>query len=73
MDLSFLPRVPGLRLIIVGDRDELCPLASLQALMASSQPSFGETLAEVRVIEGADHFFSDGEEILFRVLRDFPW
>jgi len=73
MDLSFLPRVPGLRLIIVGDRDELCPPASLQALMASSQPSFGETLAEVRVIEGADHFFSDGEEILFRVLRDFPW
>ena len=34
MDLSFLPRVPGLRLIVVGDRDELCPLPSLQALMA---------------------------------------
>ncbi len=73
MDLSFLPRVPGLRLIIVGDRDELCPLASLQALMASSQPSFGETRAEVRVIEGADHFFGDGEAELFRVLRDFPF
>ena len=29
MDLSFLPRVPGLRLIVVGDRDELCPLAEL--------------------------------------------
>jgi alpha/beta superfamily hydrolase len=72
MDLSFLPEVPGLRLIIVGDRDELCPLASLQALMASSQPSFGETTVEVRVIEGADHFFGDGEAELFRVLRDFP-
>jgi alpha/beta superfamily hydrolase len=73
MDLSFLPRVPGLRLIMVGDRDELCPLASLQELMAESQPAFGETPAEVRVIEGADHFFSNGEAELFRALRDFPW
>jgi len=72
MDLSFLPRVPGLRLIIVGDRDELCPLPSLQALMAESQPACGETPAAVRVIEGADHFFGDGEAELFRVLRDFP-
>ena len=72
MDLSFLPRVPGLRLIIVGDRDELCPLPSLQALMAESQPAFGETPAEIRVIEGADHFFGDGEAELFTVLRDFP-
>ena len=72
MDLSFLPRVPGLRLILVGDRDKLCPLPSLQALMAESQPPPGETPAAVRVIEGADHFFGDGEEELFRVLRDFP-
>ena len=42
MDLSFLPRVPGLRLIVVGDRDELCPLPSLQALMAESQPARGD-------------------------------
>jgi len=73
MDLSFLPEVPGLRLIIVGDRDELCPRARLQALMASSQPPPGETPAQVKVIEGADHFFSDGEEELFRVMREFPW
>jgi uncharacterized protein len=72
MDLSLLPRLPGLRLIIVGDRDELCPLPSLRALMAESQPAFGATPAEVRVIEGADHFFGDGEAELFRVLRDFP-
>jgi uncharacterized protein len=72
MDLSFLPRVPGLRLIIAGDRDELCPLPSLQALMAESQPAFGATPAEIRVIEGADHFFVDGEAELFQVLRDFP-
>jgi hypothetical protein len=40
--------------------------------MASSQPSFGETPAQVRVIEGADHFFGDREAELFRVLREFP-
>jgi uncharacterized protein len=72
MDLSFLPRVPGLRLIVVGDRDELCPLPGLRALMAESQPAFGATPVEIRVIEGADHFFSNGEAELFQVLRDFP-
>jgi hypothetical protein len=73
MDLSFLPKVPGLRLIIVGDRDELCPLASLQALMAERQPLSGETPPSIWVIGGADHFFIDGEAELFQVLRDFPW
>jgi uncharacterized protein len=72
MDLSFLPQVPGLKLILAGDRDELCPLAGLQALMAASQPPPGETPAEIRVIAGADHFFSHGEAELFRELRDFP-
>jgi alpha/beta superfamily hydrolase len=72
MDLSFLPRAPGLRLIVVGDRDELCPLPSLRALLAEGQPALGATPAEVRVIEGADHFFGNGEAELFRVLRDFP-
>ena len=71
MDLSFLPRVPGLKLIVVGDGDELCP-PDLRALMASSQCP-GEARAEVLVIEGADHFFGSAEEELFRVLRDFPW
>jgi alpha/beta superfamily hydrolase len=72
MDLTFLSRVPGLRLILAGDRDELCPLASLQALMAESQPPPRGTPAEIRVIAGADHFFSHGEAELFRELRDFP-
>jgi uncharacterized protein len=73
MDLSFLPRVPGLKLIVVGDRDDLCPLASLEALMAKRQAGPGETPVAIRVIGGADHFFGGGEEELFRALRDFPW
>jgi len=71
MDLSFLPRLPGLRLIVVGSRDELCPLPSLKTLMAQSHPPPGRTPAAVRVIDGADHFFGGAEEILFRALRDF--
>ncbi len=73
MDLGFLPRVPGLRLILVGDRDDLCPLPSLEALLADHPPLPGETPAAVKVIQGADHFFGGAEEILFRALRDFSW
>ena len=40
--------------------------------MAASQPALGATPAEIRVIEGADHFFGAGEAELFQVLRDFP-
>ena len=68
MDLSFLPRVPGLRLIAVGDRDELCPLSSLEALLAE-----GKTQPAVRVIQGTDHFWGGAEDQLFQTLRDFPF
>jgi uncharacterized protein len=67
MDLSFLPRVPGLKLIAVGDRDELCPLESLHALLAEAP-----TPPVVRIIQDTDHFFGGTEEQLFQTLRDFP-
>jgi alpha/beta superfamily hydrolase len=68
MDLSFLPEVPSLRLIVVGDRDELCPLAGLRALLEE-----GQKKPEVRVIEGVDHFFGGAEDRLFKLLRAFPF
>jgi alpha/beta superfamily hydrolase len=76
MDMAFLPQVPGLKLIIVGDRDELCPLASLRELLAAGPAPAGDgpaRPAEIRVIEGTDHFFGGAEELLFKILRDFPW
>ncbi len=67
MDLDFLPRVPGIKLIAVGEQDQLCPPARLMALWPEDQAR-----PEIRVIAGADHFFGDGEEELFRLLRDYP-
>ena len=66
MDLSWLPRVPGLRLVVAGDQDDICPLADLQRLWE------GEGAPEIMVIEGADHFFGGREEELLKGLRDFP-
>jgi alpha/beta superfamily hydrolase len=76
MDMAFLPQVPGLKLIIVGDRDELCPLPSLRELLAAGPTPAGAAApappAEIRVIQGTDHFFGGAEELLFKILRDFP-
>jgi uncharacterized protein len=66
MDLSFLPEVPGLKLIVVGNQDELCPLENLEAMLTEAQSP-----PEVKIIQDADHFFGYGEEKLFQTLRDF--
>ncbi len=68
MDLSFLPKVPGLKVIAVGDRDELCPLERLEGLWAA-----GQVKPTIRVVQGGDHFWGGGEEELFKILRDFSF
>jgi alpha/beta superfamily hydrolase len=73
MDLHFLPQVPRVHLIVVGDRDELCPLESLKGLLASGSAPGQPAAPEVVVIKGADHFFGGREEELFQVLREYPW
>lgn len=71
MDLSWLPRVPGLRLVVAGDRDDLCPLTDLRRLLAAAGEAPAAT-PEIIVIAGTDHFFGGREDKLFQVLRDFP-
>jgi uncharacterized protein len=66
MDLGFLPRAPRVRLVAVGDRDELCPLAALRQMLAPAAPP-----PEVAVVAGADHFWGGRGEELFQILRDF--
>ena len=67
MEMSWLPQVPRLKLIIAGDRDEIGPLLDLQAMLAAVEPP-----VPLVVIKGADHFYGGREEELFKVLRDFP-
>lgn len=67
MEMTWLPQVPHLKLIVAGDRDEIGPLLDVQATMAASEPP-----VTIVVIQGADHFYGGREEQLFRVLRDYP-
>jgi len=67
MDLAFLPQVPRLKLIIAGDRDDLCPLEALRTSLGSQQPP-----TDIIVIQGADHFYTGREGQLMQILRNYP-
>ena len=71
MDLSWLHRVPGLKLVVAGDRDEICPLADLRRRLAAENETSG-VMPEIVVIPDTDHFFGGREDKLFQVLQDFP-
>lgn len=68
MEMNFLPKVPGLRLIIVGDRDEFCPLPQLEK-MFSDQPA--DRLPEIKVVSGCSHFFAGREKLLYNILLEY--
>ena len=67
MEMSWLPEVPQLKLIVCGDRDEIAPLLDLQTMLAAIDPP-----VPLVVIKGADHFYGGREDKLFQVLREFP-
>ena len=66
MDLGFLHETPGLSLIVVGDEDDLAPLAEIEELCRRRQPP-----VDLRVVAGADHFYGGREEELYRILKDY--
>jgi alpha/beta superfamily hydrolase len=66
MDLGFLHETPGLSLIVVGDEDDLCPLAEVEDLCRHRQPP-----VDLKVVSGADHFYGGREEELYRILKDY--
>jgi uncharacterized protein len=68
MDLSFLPTTPGLALVVAGDEDSFGPLAALEELLRRRRAP-----VDLRVVSGADHFFSGREEELYRLLKDYPF
>jgi alpha/beta superfamily hydrolase len=61
--LTIPPGVPAL--VVVGDADQLAPLAALRTAVA------GQELTRLEIVAGADHFWWDGSERLFAVARAF--
>jgi alpha/beta superfamily hydrolase len=69
MEMNFLPKVPRLRLIVVGDRDEFCPLPQLEK-MFDDQPE--DRRPEIKVVSGSSHFFANREKPLYSILLEYP-
>ena len=69
MEMNFLPKVPRLSLIVVGDRDEFCPLPQLEK-MFDEQPE--DRRPEIKVVSGASHFFAGREKPLYNILLEYP-
>lgn len=69
MDMEFLPRLPRLRLIVVGDRDEFCPLPQLEKML-EAQPA--DRRPEIKIIPGCSHFFAGKEKSLYNILVEYP-
>lgn len=65
-DLSgTLPAYPGPILLVAGDRDTFCPAAELHRFAATLRD------AQVRIVTGADHFWSGYERELEVIIGDF--
>ena len=63
MDFSVVGAIPGLRLVVIGDRDPLAPQKVVAEALAGWSPE-----AQLEVVPGADHFFSGQLDRLRKVL-----
>lgn len=65
VDFSAITRLPGLRLVVTGSRDEIAPPDTIKKMLPAWNPS-----ARLEIIGGADHFYSryarQLEEVLAR-------
>ncbi len=66
VDFSFLEYSPRIKLVICGTRDEIAEYKRVEEML----PKWNEQ-AVLRVIQGADHFYSGYEEELIDILREF--
>lgn len=69
LDMAFLPKLSRLRLIVVGDRDEFCPVSELEK-MFETQPE--DRRPEIKVLPGCSHFFAGQEKSLYNILVEYP-
>jgi len=68
MEINYLPETPRLRLIIVGDRDDFCPLSQLEYLFRTSPL---DSRPKIRVLPGCSHFFAGFERSLYDILQKY--
>ncbi len=66
-DFSFLAPCPSSGMIVHGDKDELVPLAAVNKL-AQKLSAQKNIKIDYRVVEGADHFFSNHAEELAAIV-----
>jgi uncharacterized protein len=65
LDFSFLKADAKTRLITCGDRDDFCPVDDLNKLIQE-----WPNPPHLKIIHGADHFFSSGAEKLVRIITE---
>jgi alpha/beta superfamily hydrolase len=65
MDFGDIDRIEGLDTVIVGSRDDFAPLAAVESKTGAWSPT-----ADLKVVDGADHFFMGHLETLTAMLRD---
>jgi alpha/beta superfamily hydrolase len=53
MDFTFLKKIPKLKLVVSGSRDEIAPALQIKKMLPAWNPD-----ATVEIIPGADHFYS---------------
>ncbi len=69
-DFSFLAPCPSSGMIVHGDKDELVPLAAVNKL-AQKLSSQKNIKIDYRVVEGADHFFSNRADELAAIVDTY--
>jgi uncharacterized protein len=65
MDFSFVGHCPGLRVVITGSRDDIAPPDIIEKVL----PHWNKQ-AVLRIIEGADHFYSTQTDEIERIVGD---
>ncbi len=65
MDFSFLSQDTKTRLVVLGDQDPYAPVAKIKNLVQSMP-----TPPPIKIIKGADHFFSSGWEELTAAITE---
>ena len=66
IDFSFLQYSPKIKLVICGTRDEIAEYKKVEKML----PKWNDQ-AQLRVIQGADHFYSGYEEDLIDIVGEF--